>query len=1045
MKHRGHVYMAHLIHEELYRNKGWLEIKTIPDTDGKRKSTKYKVPEVLADAILHHRGCFIAGSIGPDFFPDMITGQMYIHPQNSGKFLEFMYEQLRMLHPNTQEFEKALAFYAGWLMHYCGDMYGHQYVNLYSYGWFPSIADLLYDAVELVGFMPEGEAPGNSDAQKAVSFFADRVEIEEIATWVDDPSAEPFAQLLNDPKNQEEFCQTMDLDQDDPSLWEKITQIIELVVKACGVINGIATIIRHLAIESYMDKTIQERLDAQDVDFMEEGTVAYDIEKWLFGESMAEAVNLDQYRRTVYYHLDLPKEYIRRCFTTAEAFQALRGPKYTQITYEVTEGMTLALDFMGRYMEHYENAYRQLLKEGGSPNVMADMNLRTRYLDKWVELWYKMVQFDLQYDTPIPDGQRENMFYEIKELFEANIFKDKNAILDCEASTEATYESRILGALRGLGSVLEFFGLGFEVMLKGLFHPAIEHFKAIATPYLELVANGLTELDVTFHEGKVEGYDKSLEVIEAAFRNPALLIQCKPLFNEENLARKFDAEWKNLGTGDSYSGQTNCFNLGFDMLENALQMGKLCLIGSTNLNDLLKADGTDVNRFQEHEVRWALGALVLEIAGKENGQRFRMDGFQLVLDVYTKGKPDPTVSWTVADFTVKKGYYDKTDLQIETDLNHCGVIRCTVPFHPEPIHASELDRCVLRVMRPGRSYPQDVMECAVSIYDHDSRTRLFSVDTVLANVNGYYVEVLPLDQQQVEETISEKLRNALICESFDEVNVTVKVADVDGAGTDEAVYFRILDKNGKNIGVREKGHKDFKSEVSMDKGGTTNDFERDSTATYAIELERTADVREVECFSLRRESDGDKNQAKLYIDKFEVWTAANGTPVTLAATNFPMACHIGKTWYNLSLDLEGLRPEEQEILETEIRTLQVDIKTANRMYAGTDDKVCIQVLSGIETVRVADLNSSRNDFEKGHTDAFTVDITKNGKGILSTEITGFAIVKTNNFTAAGDWEIESVTIRDNDSGRMLGCFNAYSGYDHNTVMLTDNTPTLVIN
>ena len=206
MKHRGHVYMAHLIHEELFRNKGWLEIKMIPDTDGKRESTKYQVPEVLANAILNHRGCFIAGSIGPDFFPDMITGQMYIHPQNSGKFLEFMYEQLRMLHPNSEEFEKALAFYAGWLMHYCGDMYGHQYVNLYSYGWFPSIADLLYDAVELVGFMPKSESPGNSDVDKAVSFFANRVKVEEIATWVDNPSAEPFTQLLNDPRNQEEFC-----------------------------------------------------------------------------------------------------------------------------------------------------------------------------------------------------------------------------------------------------------------------------------------------------------------------------------------------------------------------------------------------------------------------------------------------------------------------------------------------------------------------------------------------------------------------------------------------------------------------------------------------------------------------------------------------------------------------------------------------------------------------------------------------------------------------------------------------------------------------
>jgi hypothetical protein len=183
----------------------------------------------------------------------------------------------------------------------------------------------------------------------------------------------------------------------------------------------------------------------------------------------------------------------------------------------------------------------------------------------------------------------------------------------------------------------------------------------------------------------------------------------------------------------------------------------------------------------------------------------------------------------------------------------------------------------------------------------------------------------------------------------------------------------------------------------------------------------------------------------LYIDKFEVWAFTDGTSVTLAAANFPMACHIGKTWYNLSLDLERLRPEEQEILEKEIKKLQVDIKTADRMYAGTDDKVCIQVLSGMDTVRKVELDSDRNDFERGHTDSFTVDITKNGKGVMSTEITGFAIVKTNNFTAAGDWEIENVTIRDYDTGHMLGCFHAYSGYDHNTVMLTDNTPTLVIN
>ena len=102
------------------------------------------------------------------------------------------------------------------------------------------------------------------------------------------------------------------------------------------------------------------------------------------------------------------------------------------------------------------------------------------------------------------------------------------------------------------------------------------------------------------------------------------------------------------------------------------------------------------------------------------------------------------------------------------------------------------------------------------------------------------------------------------------------------------------------------------------------------------------------------------------------------------------------------------------------------------------------MLSGNETVRAVGLDSRENNFERGKTDTFKVDITKNGEGIMSTKITGFAIVKTNNWTAAGDWEIESVIIRDVKTGKVLGSFNADSGYDHNTVMLTDNSPTLVV-
>jgi hypothetical protein len=185
-------------------------------------------------------------------------------------------------------------------------------------------------------------------------------------------------------------------------------------------------------------------------------------------------------------------------------------------------------------------------------------------------------------------------------------------------------------------------------------------------------------------------------------------------------------------------------------------------------------------------------------------------------------------------------------------------------------------------MRPGRSYPEDVMDCTVSIFDKDSKARLFSVNTVLANLNGYHVNILPLDGEQVEETISDKLRNALKCDSFDEVNVTVSVADKSGAGTDEAVYFRILDKNGKWIKARQKGRDKYETKVSLDQGKWTNDFERDSCATYTVQTQELVNVRDVDCFSLRRESDGDKNYAKLYIKSFEVWTSSGGHIVRLA-------------------------------------------------------------------------------------------------------------------------------------------------------------------
>ena len=83
--------------------------------------------------------------MGPDFFPDLIFGQMRIHATYSGRWIERMMEELRLMPPNTREQQQAIAFYCGYMMHYAGDMFTHDYINGYAKGWFPSYSEVFHN------------------------------------------------------------------------------------------------------------------------------------------------------------------------------------------------------------------------------------------------------------------------------------------------------------------------------------------------------------------------------------------------------------------------------------------------------------------------------------------------------------------------------------------------------------------------------------------------------------------------------------------------------------------------------------------------------------------------------------------------------------------------------------------------------------------------------------------------------------------------------------------------------------------------------------
>lgn len=133
MKSKGHIYMANLIMQEL-KEKSTVTIVGVKE---------FSVPEEVRNAILGAPKAFRAGAVGPDVYPDMIDGQMNIHPSYSGRWLEIIEEELSKTSRSSPEWTEAYAFYLGYMMHYANDMWTHDYVNALSGGSFPGLEDII--------------------------------------------------------------------------------------------------------------------------------------------------------------------------------------------------------------------------------------------------------------------------------------------------------------------------------------------------------------------------------------------------------------------------------------------------------------------------------------------------------------------------------------------------------------------------------------------------------------------------------------------------------------------------------------------------------------------------------------------------------------------------------------------------------------------------------------------------------------------------------------------------------------------------------------
>lgn len=132
-KPKTHVYLADRALRDIQNGK--LAIHRVDRASGALldKVGDYRVDATLVAAIQANRKIFHAGVLGPDAYPDIVTGQTIIHPDvshdgGSDSWLEHLWDKSRSADP------KVKVFVAGYLFHAAGDMYAHTYMNHYSGG-----------------------------------------------------------------------------------------------------------------------------------------------------------------------------------------------------------------------------------------------------------------------------------------------------------------------------------------------------------------------------------------------------------------------------------------------------------------------------------------------------------------------------------------------------------------------------------------------------------------------------------------------------------------------------------------------------------------------------------------------------------------------------------------------------------------------------------------------------------------------------------------------------------------------------------------------
>ncbi|WP_265443424.1 PLAT/LH2 domain-containing protein [Acetivibrio straminisolvens] len=486
----------------------------------------------------------------------------------------------------------------------------------------------------------------------------------------------------------------------------------------------------------------------------------------------------------------------------------------------------------------------------------------------------------------------------------------------------------------------------------------------ILLPYVRPIAAYITGRDPKY----IDDYDEAIESIKEHFANPAKLFLSLGM---NNLQQKLEKEW-----GEFWK-KNDCFDQPFPEFKRCLNMGKLCLIGTDNINKIIdkyyekpKAGEPDCEKTEiklhKHTLQWSLHEIMVVATTAKSGN----------------------ASTTSKVFFGLKTSNNMEDKDFEIQLNS-GLVGLTIPGSCARVHH------ILPSVVPISSIKSFTLRLAGSnqwkaenIYVIDVRTGIMLAKASNITLDGgKTIEIGVLEH--LEDAYCQLQDGATRVTTITGLMVTIKTSSDFGSGTDGDVIFKMETTQGNVEHVLDKSF--------------YNDFERGDLDTYPFQIRNPIDYNEIKNFYIRKRGGSDWKPEHITV-------CDRRTGICLAHHRF--SGKVTSAWTLVPFDRTYMDNFINRDEGLGICRLQVVIKTSNDLWSGTDDNVYMEIKFDDGEHKVYLNTDWHNDFERGDVDTFNINLPRR---VQKSSIKSFEFYKK----GSDDWKIEWIKISDIETGEVL--------------------------